>query len=120
MVRVFKVLLKIILYLVDIVTDWMNGAEHINRVDFYSAEFDQQDGLGGSNASLGLLQCPAITNGHTFGYITIGLSWLPGIVALIFYKSIQPEQPKHMLVIRFLMWPIYVPFQMYGDAYPTY
>ena len=60
MVRVLKVLLKIILYLVDIVTDWMNGAEHINRVDFYSAEFDQQDGLGGSNASLGLSQCPAI------------------------------------------------------------
>ena len=77
MARVLKVLLKIILYLVDIVTDWMNGAEHINRVDFYSAEFDQQDGLEGSNASLGLPQCPAITNRYyTFGYITIGLSFL--------------------------------------------
>ena len=112
--RVLEILLKITLYLVDVVTDWINGAEQINRADGF--KIGHQKELKASNSSLDMSECPVITMGHTFGMVTIGLCWVPGLVGMVGYKNFQPELPTYiqicLMALRFITWPLYVPFYM--------
>ena len=88
MAQVVKTLLNIFLYLLDVVTDWLNGAEQIAH-----------------NASS---QCPTAVQGPTLGVISIALSWLPGLVSII----TTPKENKLIILARFVFWPLFVPFQM--------
>ena len=105
-----QVILKVFFYLLDVLSDWVNGAEQIigtainenTVVNVSSIQSDLQSGIEGS----------------TLGVITIGLSWLPGILGILFYKSLQTS-PKPLniyqfciLTARFCLWPLYVPLQM--------
>ena len=88
MAQVVKTLLNIILYLLDVVTDWLNGAELIAH-----------------NASS---QCPTAVQGPTLGVISIALSWLPGLVSIM----ITPKENKLIILARLVFWPLFVPLQM--------
>ena len=68
--------------------------------------------------------CKSSMEGPTLGFITIGLSWLPGVIALIFSLPYFPlfaksDNPKPLtllqcgvLIGRFLAWPLFVPLHM--------
>ena len=108
MARALKVTLQVILYLVDVVSDWINGFEQIYVQQIKTSEEETKL----VNSTLKIINCQTISQGPTLGIITIGLSWFPGIIALIFYKNLQPNEPIYMIVARFITWPLYVPFQM--------
>ena len=146
------VFLKVFLYLLDVVSDWLNGAEQITGLDFYN--FFKDHKISASNKTIPA-NCFLTTEGPTLGLITIGLSWLPGILTIIFCTSSIAEvcqgitikssnfyiksnwlifddvfkifsvhktsKGSHknldipqlcILAARFVVWPIYVPFQM--------
>ena len=88
MAQVVKTLLNIFLYLLDVVTDWLNGAEQMAH-----------------NASS---QCPTAVQGTTLGVISIALSWLPGLVSIM----TTPKENKLIILARFVFWPLFVPLQM--------
>ena len=90
MAQVVKTLLNIFLYLLDVVTDWLNGAEQIAH-----------------NASS---QCPTAVQGPTLGVISIALSWLPGLVSIM--TTPQLQENKLIILARFVFWPLFVPLQM--------
>ena len=108
MARVFKVLFNIFLYLLDVLSDWINGAEQILGIDFYDHFMNnneqQPKPLNTSSTSL----CPTTVEGPTLGVISIALSWLPGVVAIM--KT--PKENRLALLTRFVVWPLYVPIQM--------
>ena len=110
--RVLEVLQRIILYLVDVVTDWINGVQQINRTDFNIFEFAHQ--REATNSTLDLPECPSVTKGHTLGIATISLTWLPAGILAVISKSpgVQPKQPIYMIAFRFIAWPVYVPLLM--------
>ena len=110
--RVLEVLQRIILYLVDVVTDWINGVQLINRTDLNISEFAHQ--REATNSTLDLPECPSITKGHTLGIATISLTWLPAGILAVISKSpgVQPKQPIYMIAFRFIAWPVYVPLLM--------
>ena len=108
MARALKVTLQVILYLVDVVSDWINGVEQIYVEQIKTSEEETKL----VNSTLKIINCQTISQGPTLGIITIGLSWFPGIIALIFYKNLQPNKPIYMIIARFITWPLYVPFQM--------
>ena len=78
------VFLKVFLYLLDVVSDWLNGAEQITGLDFYN--FFKGHKISASNQTIPA-NCLLTTEGPTLGLITIGLSWLPGILTIIFCTS---------------------------------
>ena len=93
------VILKVILYLIDVVSDWLNGAEQITGLDFYRLfknEKEQNQTLDGNSTILSA--CQDETEGPLMGLITIGLSWLPGIVAIIFCTAKISEQCQGTLL----------------------
>ena len=93
------VILKVILYLTDVVSDWLNGAEQITGLDFYRLfknEKEQSQILAGNSTFLSA--CQDETEGPIMGLITIGLSWLPGIVAIIFCTAKISEQCQGTMV----------------------
>ena len=115
-----EVFLKVILYLLDVLSDWINGAEQITGLDIFTFFKDGEENvhLEITNISNFYTNCKSSMEGPTLGFITIGLSWLPGVIGILFYKSLQTS-PKPLniyqlciLTARFCVWPLYVPLQM--------
>ena len=121
-----EVFLKVILYLLDVLSDWINGAEQITGLDFLTFFKDGEENvhLKITNISNFHTDCKSSMEGPTLGFITIGLSWLPGVIALIFSLPYFPlfaksDNPKPLtllqwgvLIGRFLVWPLFVPLHM--------
>ena len=115
-----QVILKVFFYLLDVLSDWVNGAEQIG-MDIYKGQKSQPN----CSETTVMVNVSSIQSnpqsgieGSTLGVITIGLSWLPGIFGILFYKSLQTN-PKPLnihqfciLTARFCLWPLYVPLQM--------
>ena len=70
MARALKVTLQVILYLVDVVSDWINGIEQIYVQQIKTSEEE----IKLVNSSLKIINCQTISHGPTLGIITIGLS----------------------------------------------
>ena len=109
-IKVLQILFKIILYLLDVISDWLNAAEQISGMVFYDhfmrIKDKQQQPLNLTNWS----DCQQMTveEGPIWGAVSISLSWLPGLVSLM----ITPKENKLVLLLRLIVWPLFVPFQM--------
>ena len=115
-----QVILKVFLYSLDVLSDWVNGAEQIIGMDIYKGQKSQPNCSEITMVNVSPLQpdFQSRIEGSTLGVITIGLSWLPGVIGILFYKSLQTS-PKPLniyqlciLTARFCVWPLYVPLQM--------
>ena len=89
------VFLKVFLYLLDVVSDWLNGAEQITGLDFYN--FFKGHKISASNQTIPA-NCLLTTEGPTLGLITIGLSWLPGILTIIFCTTSIAEVCQGIII----------------------
>ena len=103
----WSVIFKVLLYTFDLVSDWVNGA--------FLLAGDQ----GANHTS----HCPQEATGtnHTgdgtphyyWGTITIILPWVPALIGLwIILISIGNKWDVVLVPVRFVMWPISVPFMM--------
>ena len=89
------VFLKVFLYLLDVVSDWLNGAEQITGLDFYN--FFKGHKISASNQTIPA-NCLLTTERPTLGLITIGLSWLPGILTIIFCTTSIAEVCQGIII----------------------
>lgn len=134
--RDFSVLPKVVLYTVDVVTDWINGVTLLTSGKRSSTEFNTTDTtsihkgdlqIGNFslvfNTTFGCLTpdfnvCSEDDEFHLWwGSLTIALSWVPAIfgIRMIFVglKSQQRTACKLVLLsMRFILWPLLVPLQM--------
>ena len=102
-IKVLQILFKIILYLLDVISDWVNAAEQISGMERIKDK--QQQPLNLNNWS----DCQQMTvEGPLWGVVSISLSWLPGLVSLM----ATPKENKLVLLLRLIVWPLFVPFQM--------
>ena len=108
MAQVVKTLLNIFLYLLDVVTDWLNGAEQIAGIDFFDHFMNNNVQHPKSLNKSAPAQCPTAVQGPTLGVISIALSWLPGLVSIM----TTPKENKLIILARFVFWPLFVPLQM--------
>ena len=111
MAQVVKTLLNIFLYLLDVMTDWLNGAEQIAGIDFFDHFMNNNVQHPKSLNKSAPSQCPTAVQGPTLGVISIALSWLPGLVSIMAI-IIQIKENKLIILARFVFWPLFVPFQM--------
>ena len=102
-IKVLQILFKIFLYFLDVISDWVNAAEQISGMERIKDK--QQQPLNLTNGS----NCQQMTvEGPISGVFSISLSWLPGLVSLM----ATPKENKLALLLRLIVWPLFVPFQM--------
>ena len=132
--RDFSLLPKVVLYTVDIVTDWINGVSLLTNGNKSSTEINttnstlliHKDDLQIGNSSLVFnttIDCltpdfDICSEDHEihlwWGSLTIALSWVPAILGTIFV-SLKTDWTLCyfvLLPIRFILWPLLVPLQM--------
>ena len=104
---VFSVTYKVVLYLVDVVSDWYTGARHvIGRV--LPADYDVK------SANITETMCLELEDySHPFwGGITLALPWAPAFVMVIFLCVVAERRDALGLVITIIFWPLVVPLNL--------
>ena len=108
-IKVLQILFKIFLYFLDVISDWVNAAEQISGMDFYDHFMRNKDKHQQPLNLPNWSDCQQMTvEGPIWGVVSISLSWLPGLVSLM----ATPKENKLALLLRLIVWPLFVPFQM--------
>ena len=132
-------ILKIIFYLVDLVSDIVNGALTLKRgqngptsntsiitdtftVPEYPDISENPFFWNDSSYEVTKVECEGDETFHLWwGYLSIAFTWLPGLVAMVFLAKMN-QQPSStccdrllrlaQLILRFIFWPLLVPILM--------
>jgi len=133
--RDFSVVPKVVLYYVDVVTDWINGVSLLTSGHRSSTEFNttystpiHKDDLQIENSSLVFNTtidcltpdydvCSEDNEFHLWwGSLSIALSWVPAIlgIGILIYRMDSEGTACFWILmpIRFILWPLLVPLQM--------